>query len=337
MTIEATNQIISSAILAPSAHNTQPWKYKLTEHSIDVFIDWQRHLGVSDPDLRQLYISIGCTITNIIVASHYWGYRPNITYFPHGGLPAKAPTNKKEAAKANKPVASISLQTAAISRDDKITDLFSAIENRRTNRTIFDAKPLTDNERQTFMTTANSTVILVEDNETLKKIAELTEAGTLQTLSRQDFKEELSHWVRNNWTRQHDGMPGYAMGIPAPISLLAPVMVRLAPIHKQEGPKTSQQVQSASALAVVLSETDTPIDWLKAGQILEQIWLAATSANLAASPLVAAIEAGDDIRSQLKKTLNTNLLPQSIIRVGHTTKHKPLRATPRRTVEECLF
>ena len=125
------------------------------------------------------------------------------------------------------------------------------------------------------------------------------------------------------------------MGIPAPVSLIAPIMVRFAPIHKQEGPKTRQQMISSSAIAIVTSTTDTPTDWLKAGQLLEQLWLEATAANLAAAPLVAAIEAGDAIRAKLKEALNITRLPQSILRFGHSSESL-LRATPRRSVEDCL-
>lgn len=79
----------------------------------------------------------------------------------------------------------------------------------------------------------------------------------------------------------------------------------------------------------------TPTDWIKSGQLLEQLWLEATTAGLAASPLVASIEAGEDTRSQLKQILNTDLLPQSLLRLGHA-RHQPLRAVPHRTVAECL-
>ncbi|MFH1353819.1 MAG: hypothetical protein ABIH36_00865 [bacterium] len=317
-----TGRVIPSAILAASAHNTQPWKFKVGDNYVDIFVDWDRHLKVSDPTLRQLYISIGCAAANILIAARYWEHQTQVTYFPEGES-------------KDKPAARITCLKTEGTVDNRTAALFTAIESRRTDRHIYDSQPLTNEERAVLPTASSNAVILVEDKDKIEQIASLTEESTFRTLSRRDFKGELSHWVRNNWTYQHDGMPGYAMGVPAPLSLLSPIMVRLAPIHKQEGPKTREQMNSSSAVAVIVSKTDTLTDWIKAGQNLEQVWLEATAAHLSAAPLVAAIEAGQDTRAKLQEILGISLYPHSIIRIGHT-EHKPLRSSPRRTIEECL-
>ncbi len=314
---------VPSAILAPSAHNTQPWQFRVNKNTLEFFVDRSRHLAVSDPTHRQLYIGLGCAITNAVVAARYFGFEPQLQYLPAG-----------ESAKL--PVARLTIfSNQPALAGDKIHSLFSAIEQRHTDRTLYDAQPLTDAERELLPASAAPDVIFIEDRAVISGLAQLTAQATEATLSRQDFKAELSHWVRHNWTRQPDGMPGYAMGMPAAISLLAPLMVRFAPIHKQEGPKTQQQIESASAVAVLTSPADTPRDWLASGQRLEQLWLEATAAGLAAAPLVAAVEAGESIRRQLQEIVHTSSLPQSIIRIGHILAGR-LRATPRRTLEDCL-
>ena len=318
-------QVIPSAILAPSAHNTQPWKFQTSTNTLEIFVDWDRHLTVSDPELRQLYVSIGCAITNADIAAKYWGSDTNITYFPQGE-------------DKDKPVVKITFTPSEVSQhdDSQVSELFAAIEQRHTNRSDFDNKQLTDQERnQTIYGTDQKITQLISDNKKINDLAKLSEEGTFSTLSRKDFKEELSHWVRNSWTSQHDGMPGYAMGIPAPLSLVAPIMVRVAPIHIQEAPKTKQQVATSSTLAVFSTKEDTPTSWLDAGQQLQKVWLNATSAGLAAMPVVAAVEAGDKFRHQMKKIIGTDLYPQSMLRIGHSPKNN-LRSTPRRTLEECL-
>lgn len=318
-------QVIPSAILAPSAHNTQPWKFRTSTNTLEIFVDWDRHLKVSDPDLRQLYVSIGCAITNTTIAAKYWGNEAKATYFPQG--------EAKE-----KPVVKITFTPSEVSQHDnpQISELFAAIENRHTNRADFDNKPLTNNEQnQLNAGTDHQITQIISDQKKINSIAKLSEEGTFSTLSRKDFKEELSHWVRNSWTHQHDGMPGYAMGIPAPLSLVAPIMVRVAPIHIQEAPKTKQQIATSSILAVFSTKEDTPTNWLHAGEQLQRVWLNATAIGLAAMPVVAAVEAGDKFRKQLKKAAGTELHPQSMLRIGHSPKNN-LRATPRRTLEECL-
>ena len=182
----------------------------------------------------------------------------------------------------------------------------------------------------------HDSVFLIEDRSQINKLAELAQQGTLDTLSRSDFKHELSQWVRNNWTKQPDGMPGYAMGMPAAISLISPLMIKIAPIHKQAGPKIKLQTASASAVAIIATANDSPIDWMNAGQLLEKIWLEATTAKLAAAPLAATIEASEAIRRDTQKVIGGQRLPQAMLRIGHSLKTN-LRATPRRTIADCLL
>jgi nitroreductase len=312
--------IVAAAVLAPSAHNTQPWRFTVETDTIDFYVDWQRHLNISDPTGRQLYISLGCALANAIVAAHHRGYQAAVTYFPAG--------ESKEA-----PAARLVLKTQPELAVPSAQHMFRAIEQRRTDRSLYDGKPLSLIEEQQL--NAQENVLLITDRAAMETLALLTEEATYATLSRKDFKAELSRWVRHSWTKQPDGMPGYAMGMPAPLSLIASVMVRLAPIHKQEGPKARQEMNSASAIAVVVSDHDTPADWLAAGQALENMWLKVTAVGLAAAPLVAAVEAGESTRARLQAAVHTDKLPQSILRIGHS-RRGALRPTPRRSVSDCL-
>ena len=47
------------AALAPSVHNTQPWRFVAGPHTLEVHTDPQRNLGYLDPDGRQMHISCG--------------------------------------------------------------------------------------------------------------------------------------------------------------------------------------------------------------------------------------------------------------------------------------
>lgn len=317
------DDVIAAARQAPSAHNTQPWEFKaISDTVIDVYVDWSRHLAVSDPTTRQLYVSMGCTLANMVIAGENRGTTAHIAYFPEG-------TDEQ------KPAARITYTAQETAVSGETTSIMDAITTRRTDRSDYDAQPLTHEEKTALQSTQDARVTLVEDRRKIDLIGKLTEEGTLDTLSRQDFKEELAQWVRNSWTRQHDGMPGYAMGVPAPMSLLGSFIVRVAPIHKQEGPKTRKQAQSASAIAIIATEHDTPTEWMQAGQLLERIWLEAVAAGLAASPLTAAIEAHNNTRQKLQEALGTTSLPQAILRIGHSAAEQ-LRPSPRRSAQECL-
>ena len=74
--------LINFAVLAPSSHNSQPWKYEVKNDCVYVSADRSRELKVSDENGRQLFISLGCAIENIIVAGDYYGFVSAVEYLP---------------------------------------------------------------------------------------------------------------------------------------------------------------------------------------------------------------------------------------------------------------
>jgi hypothetical protein len=60
------------SILAPSTHNSQPWLFKITDNLIEVYKNPKYYLPYADPLNRDLYISIGCCLENLIIASKYF-------------------------------------------------------------------------------------------------------------------------------------------------------------------------------------------------------------------------------------------------------------------------
>ena len=65
--------LIAYAVLAPSSHNSQPWKFTLKENKVILEPDLSRHLPESDANQRQMYISIGCALANFLIAGDFFG------------------------------------------------------------------------------------------------------------------------------------------------------------------------------------------------------------------------------------------------------------------------
>ncbi len=74
--------LLRYAVLAPSARNTQPWFFVVRGQQIGVHADLSRRLNVADPHARDLYVSVGCALENLLVAAAHFGLNAHIEYFP---------------------------------------------------------------------------------------------------------------------------------------------------------------------------------------------------------------------------------------------------------------
>lgn len=66
-------QVIVHGLLAPSAHNTQPWKISLDRGNplvFNLFVDSSRLLPHSDPYSRQITMSQGTFLENVSIDTH---------------------------------------------------------------------------------------------------------------------------------------------------------------------------------------------------------------------------------------------------------------------------
>src|SRR5215475_12359380 len=78
---------ISSAVRAPSVHNTQPWLFRTIADGIEVFPDWRRQLSVADPTGRAVRVSCGAAILNLRLALQHMGFVPVVELSPEGDGP----------------------------------------------------------------------------------------------------------------------------------------------------------------------------------------------------------------------------------------------------------
>jgi hypothetical protein len=75
------------AILAPSSHNTQPWRFVSGGRELLICADRTRSLPNIDPFDRELIISCGAALFNLRVALAHFLIPVEITTFPYGAEP----------------------------------------------------------------------------------------------------------------------------------------------------------------------------------------------------------------------------------------------------------
>ncbi len=173
--------LIHHAVMAPSGHNTQPWRFRVKENRVLIFPDFLRRLPVVDPLDRELYISLGCALENLVIAAGHEGYRALVGYsFEDGAI-------------------SVNLEPV----DGKANNdwLFNAISIKQSTRRRYDGRsiPEADMERLALLPLEKGvSAVFVTDSEKVEGIIELVKEGNSIQMNDRDFMQELISWIRFN-------------------------------------------------------------------------------------------------------------------------------------------
>jgi hypothetical protein len=82
---EQAAYLIGVAARARSLHNTQPWRFKVGEHAIELYADASRQLR-EDPAGREMVISCGAALYGLRLGIRSLGYLPTVE-LPTGRRP----------------------------------------------------------------------------------------------------------------------------------------------------------------------------------------------------------------------------------------------------------
>ena len=97
--------------------------------------------------------------------------------------------------------------------------------------------------------------------------------------------------------------------------------------------RTATDLDTSDGLLVYFDTYDDPPAWLRAGEGLGAMWLAATTAGLALVPLSQVIEAPETRAAFQTEVLGSLARPLLLVRVGwRSTALPPPARTPRRPV-----
>lgn len=309
--------LVGFAVLAPSSHNSQPWKFTVEAGAVNVRADMNRALPQSDADHRQLYLSVGCALENLLIAADHYGYRAEVSVDAVAGTPSWRVTFSGEPLPA---------------AERKADHLIFAISKRSTNRNKYDQRP----PDPAFITRVQGLIgggmsLHLINREPLKaQVAKVVSDALIEAMDDDGFRHELSGYVRSNLTSAKTGMPMYGFGLPTPLSFIAPALVRRVNVNRASRKADEELLNKHTPAFIVLTTAaDDPGAWVASGRAFERIALEAVQAGMVTAPLAAAIQIGANHR-RLRSLLGTSLRPQVFFRIGYaakTPKHSPrLRA-----------
>jgi nitroreductase len=309
---------VEAAVMAPSSHNTQPWRFRIRGDTLDILADRERQLRIIDREGRQLLESCGCALYNARVAIHAMGFDYHVTYVGDWEHIASIDvTNRRSATEIDH------AQMAAIGM-------------RATNRRAFLARPVAPVETDALTALAHEegvTALRLVPAQKLT-IAKLVEVADNEQFADPDFRNELTRWLVPRGLYRRDGIPFVEKEYGSDRPFGVGRTLRSPAIGEIVGLLEEALVRGAPAVMALGTRTDDGPAWLACGQALEAILLRVTSRGLAAAFLNQVLEI-PDLRARIANLLPEIGFPQMLLRIGVPSEPNE-RLAPRRKVDEVL-
>ena len=289
--------LVRYGILAPSGHNSQPWKFMIRENKLTILPDFERKRRAIDPEDRELFISLGAAAKNIEVAADYFGLiyekRHNDTQIEY---------EFKDGLKIG-----------------KNKDLFEAITKRQTNRNAFKAKKIPESKLEKIKSEG---LIIVDQKGRKDQLAELVYGSDIVWFETKELTNELDRWLSMDIEgKATDSLPGLTM-----------VTGNL--LKARERALANKKLIEEAPLAIVIGcQKDGVTEWMKAGENYEELALKLTAMELSHSFFNSIVEI-ESRREKLAIFCQNKIRPQLVIRAGWTDQFP--KHTPRRDVKEVL-
>jgi len=288
------------ATLAPSVHNTQPWRLRRSGSSLEVHADWDRRLRVLDPRGRQLLISCGCAVFNARVALAAAGYEAIVDRLPDPGQPSL--------------IARLTSSEPPV-YEAPIGWLDPVIELRHTNRRPFADESTPDDVVEALVNAAKgegAELVPITDPEHRLATARLSrDADSLESVD-PAYRAELRAWTTGDPDRL-DGVPTPLQGIT--IGAHDEPVIRDFDVDGMGWLQPDLRTGAEQCLLLLGTQQDTPAAWLRAGEALEHVLLELTRRGYVASPLTQVIEVAST-NARLREALQLTMYPHVLLRVG---------------------
>ena len=311
-------QIASYASKAPSGHNTQPWKFHITDSTITVLPNLDVALPVVDRNNRELFISLGCAVENLCIAASYFGYTTHIIECSIEAIILELTKN-------------------ALTIEDS---LFHQIEKRQTNRNIYNGNKISDGILQQLQSIPKENGIqfyFTEINTPFANtITQYIMKGNEIQMADIAFKNELLSWMRFNKKQveaTHNGLSYLVFGNQPLPRILARPIVSLFLKPNAQNKSDRKKIDSSSHFVVCATQRDTIEEWINLGRTLQRFLLKVTEIGISYAFLNQPCEVAA-LAFDLREKLPVNKEhPTLIMRIGYA---KQIPYSPRKKIETLL-
>ena len=303
-------KVIRSAVKAPSGHNTQPWVFKKGNDYIRIMPDFSRSLNIADANHREMFISLGCATETAIIASRFYGFKPDMNIEKLN----------------NEPAVIIKLTEGDKSVEDS---LFSFIHSRQTSRTLYQEKKIPEADIEALKNSVSYPEISLRFFNTIEEFKKIEpyiiEANSIQ-MGDPDFKNELINWMRfseKEARMKGDGLYTACSGIPDMGRTIGSFVLKNFVTAKSEQKRLLGQLEKSALVVLFSSKSDDLDHWLKTGMAFQRFALMATKLNISHSYLNLPCQVREVGAKMIEKLGLNGEFPQLLIRMGYSKKMPP--------------
>ncbi|MEM9163218.1 MAG: hypothetical protein AAGC54_09135 [Cyanobacteria bacterium P01_F01_bin.4] len=326
--------LVHFATLAPSGHNTQPWKFAIGENTIRLYPDFARRLPVVDPDDHALYISLGCALENLLIAARHYGLEADVSLFPDGADSANPDSNC---------IVVQLTQTITGPPVEKTEDpRFDAIPKRQTTRCAYDGYPLPEDDLVHLTRAAEQPGIqsrVMTAPQDIERMVGFIEKGNRLQFRDTGFVKELISWIRFNHgevVNRHDGMTAAMMGLPR-VNIprwLGQTLMKIRATPDAQAKQFAALTRRSPVLMLFIAEKNDKAHWVNLGRSFERVALTATVLDIKHAHVNMPCEVLS-VRAKLRQQLGLaeEAQPLLLIRLGYS---EAMPYSPRRPLQQVL-
>ena len=312
--------LLRYAILAPSGHNSQPWKFKIGDNFIEMWANRESRRGEVDPDDREMFISLGCAIANLEIAANYFGM---------------VFEKKYDNSKSNLVIVFKFIDGKKVGENQY---LFKALTERKVNREEYDEKnipkEIIKKIEKEYGEENGARLTLINQQKTKDKLGRLVEKSDRVWFKSKELVDEMEYWLQDDLNYSKDGLSTGVLNLYKLAVEVKYLISRDSKSVKERALRNRYLMEKAKIVAVVWTKSDSKKEWLAAGELYEKFALFLTRNNIQNAFFNTVIELKTQ-RKNLEKQLGIKGKAQLILRLGYSKKKAA--HSPRKEVDAVLM
>lgn len=279
--------ILEIAVNAPSGHNCQPWKFRVSDGILYVWNIPEKDKTLFNYSQRGSLTAQGALIENIAIAASRNGYKSEIELFPQSDDP------------------NLVARVKFVRSTEKYfyEYLFPYIAKRTTNRKVYKLSDLTENDRLEIEkhikleTQVKDTIVILSDKKSVNEAAQLFSVGDRVLFDNFYLHRALFSVV--NWTiseekSRREGLYVGTKELPLPIRMIFKYLISnwnlmsklsVFDLPSKMAKKRESLYNRSSAIGVVVAAGNSASDFVNAGRVLQRMWLKVTSLGISFQPI----------------------------------------------------